>query len=58
MTAAEKIQRLQDCIALLMDVDVMQQAVLGATAECEDNHNLLEDLIEQFSEKLEDLENA
>ena len=58
MTTAEKIQRLQDCIALLMDVDVMQQAVLGATMECEDNHNLLEDLIEQFSEKLEDLQNA
>ena len=58
MTAAEKIQRLQDCIALLMDVDVMQQAVLGDTVECEDNHNMLEDLIEQFSEKLEDLQNA
>ncbi len=58
MTQQEKIQRLQDCIALLSDVDAMQQAVFGAEPECYDNHNALEELIDQFSEKLEELQNA
>ena len=48
LTAQEKIQRLEDCIALLEDVDAMQQTALGAGGVCEDNHARIQDLIFDF----------
>ena len=56
LTAQEKLQRLQDCVALLQDVDVMQQAALGDSDVCEDNHNRLQGLIEDFEADIEELE--
>ncbi len=56
LTLAEKIQRLQDCIALLHDVDAMQQAALGDSDMCYDNHMTLHSLITDFEEDIEDLE--
>jgi hypothetical protein len=53
----EKIQRLQDCIALLADVDAMQQAALGDSDVCYANHNKLQELIEDFEADLESLAN-
>lgn len=57
MTRQEKIQRLQDCIALLSDVDAMQQTVLFESEDCLDIHHSLDNLIDQFAEKLEELQN-
>ena len=48
MTNQEKIQRLQDCIALLENVDSMQQAALGDSDVAYDNHNRIQNLIEDF----------
>ena len=53
LTNAEKIQRLQDCIALLEDVDAMQQAAIGDSDVAYDNHNRIQDLIEDFEADLE-----
>ena len=56
LTLAEKIQRLQDCIALLEDVDAMQQVALGDSDVCMDNHITIQSLITDFEEDIEDLE--
>lgn len=53
MTNQEKIQRLQDCIALLQDVDAMQQTAIGDSDVAYDNHNRIQDLIEDFEADLE-----
>lgn len=55
LTKQEKLQRLQDCIALLQDVDAMQQAALGASDVCYANHNKLQELIEDFEADVEEL---
>ena len=56
LTLAEKIQRLQDCIALLEDVDAMQQTALGDSDVSMDNHITIQSLITDFEEDIEDLE--
>lgn len=48
LTKQEQIERLQDCIALLEDVDAKQQAALGASDVTYDNHNRIQDLIFDF----------
>ena len=51
----EKVERLQECIALLQDVDAMQQTALGDIAVAWDNHVTIQSLIEDFEEDIEDL---
>ncbi len=58
VTLAEKIQRLQDCIALLQDVDAMQQTALDESDVCYENHNRIQGLIEDFAEDIKDLKSA
>ena len=53
----EKVERLKMCIALLQDVDAMQQAAIGPSDVCYDNHNRIQDLIEDFEADVEELEN-
>jgi hypothetical protein len=48
LTPAQKILRLQDCIALLEDVDAMQQVALGDTDVARDGHERIRALIEDF----------
>lgn len=55
LTTQEKLQRLQDCVALLQDVDAMQQAALGESDVCYDNHNRIQELIEDFEADIESL---
>ena len=55
LTTTEKLQRLQDCVALLNDVDAMQQAALGDSDVCYANHNKLQELIEDFEEDIAQL---
>ena len=47
----EKIQRLQDCVALLQDVDAMQEVALGKSASA--NHKAIQELIENFSQQVD-----
>ena len=48
LTKQEQIERLQDCIALLEDVDAKQQAALGDSDVCWANHTKIQELIEDF----------
>jgi len=45
LTAKQKILKLQEAIALLQDVDNLQQAAIGESDVCYDNHNRIQDLI-------------
>ena len=56
LTVTEKIHYLQDCIALLEDVDAKQQAVLGDSDVCYDNHNRIQALIEDLMCDIMELE--
>lgn len=56
LTKEEKIARLQDCVAFLHDVDAMQQAVLGESDVCYDNHNRIQSLIDDFETDIAELE--
>ena len=48
LTNKERAERLQMCIALLEDVDAMQQTALGDSDVCYDNHTRIQDLISDF----------
>lgn len=55
LTNREKAARLEMCVALLQDVDAMQQAALGDSDVCYANHNKLQDLIEDFETDIAEL---
>jgi hypothetical protein len=48
LSKQEKLQRLQDCVALLQDVDAMQQTALGDCDESFFYHSQITELIEEF----------
>jgi hypothetical protein len=56
LTNKEKADKLREAIALLMDVDALQQAALGASDVCFENHNCIEELIEDLTADVQDLE--
>lgn len=58
LTNKEKAARLEMCVAMLQDVDAMQQAALGDSDVCYANHNKLQELIEDFETDVEELKNA
>ena len=51
----EKADRLLECIALLQDVDVMQQSALGDSDVSQFNSKLLQELIADFEEDISNL---
>ena len=55
LTNQQKVERLEMCVALLQDVDAMQQTALGASDVCYENHNRIQDLIEDFEADIEEL---
>ena len=52
----EKAARLEMCVAMLQDVDAMQQAALGDSDVCYDNHNRIQDLIEDLEADIKALQ--
>ena len=59
MSNIAKAQKLQEAIALLMDADNCMQAALGATDECYELHNALEDIqatLEEYAEQLVEMQ--
>ena len=56
MTQAEKVQRLQMVIALLNDADAMLQGTLGASDECYEMHNAIENVIDDVQDAINNLE--
>jgi hypothetical protein len=53
LTNKEKALKLREAIALLMDVDALQQTALGASDVCYDNHCRIEDLIDDLTADVE-----
>ena len=58
LTHKQKADKLREAIALLEDVDCLQQAAIGASDVCEDNHIRIQDLIEDLTADIICLENA
>jgi hypothetical protein len=56
LTDKQKAGKLREAIALLMDVDALQQTALGDTDVCYENHNCIEELIEDLTADVQDLE--
>jgi len=53
LTNKDKALKLREAIALLMDVDALQQTALGDSDVSYDNHNRIQDLIEDFRADVE-----
>jgi len=49
LTNKQKADKLREAIALLMDADAMQQAAIGDSDVCYDNHNRIMDLIDDLT---------
>ena len=56
LTDKQRADKLREAIALLMDVDALQQAALGDSDVCYENHNCIEELIEDLTADVQDLE--
>jgi hypothetical protein len=56
MSNISRAQKLQEAIALLMDADNCVQAALGATDECYELHNTLEEIQDTLTGYMEQLE--
>jgi hypothetical protein len=56
LTDKQRADKLREAIALLMDVDCLVQAALGATDACYDTHCQIEELIDELRCDVEDLE--
>ena len=52
LTKQEKIERLEMAIALLQDADAMMQAALGASDECYEMHNAIEEVADELQERI------
>jgi len=55
MSNISRVHKLQEAIALLMDADNCMQVALGATDECYELHNALEDIQDTLKEYAEQL---
>ena len=53
LTNQQKVERLEMAVAMLHDVDAMQQAAIGASDVCYDNHCRIQDLIEDLEADIE-----
>ena len=55
LTNSQKVARLEMCVAMLQDVDAMQQAAMGDSDVCYANHNKIQELIEDFETDIQEL---
>jgi hypothetical protein len=56
LTTQQKTDKLREAIALLMDVDCLVQEALGDTDVCYDTHCGIEELIDELTADVMDLE--
>lgn len=52
LTQKEKQERLEMAIAMLNDADAMIQAALGASDECYEIHNSIENVVDSVADQL------
>lgn len=56
LTTKQRTDKLREAIALLMDVDNLQQAALGDSDVCYENHNSIQNIIDNLADDIEDIE--
>jgi hypothetical protein len=56
LTDKQRADKLREAIALLMDADAMQQAALGDSDVCYENHNAIQNVIDDLADDVQDLE--
>jgi hypothetical protein len=56
LTATQKADKLREAVALLQDVDALVQAALGDTDVCYDTHCQIEELIDELTADVMDLD--
>ncbi len=56
LTLQQKTDKLREAIALLQDVDCLQQAALGDCDSAEFTHNAIQNIIDDIADDIEDLE--
>ena len=56
LTDKQKADKLREAIALLHDADALQQTALGDSDVCFENHNCIQELIEDLTADVQDLE--
>lgn len=57
MTKQQQALKLREAIALLMDADALQQAAIGDSDVSYDNHNRIQDLIDDLTADVTLLDN-
>jgi hypothetical protein len=55
LTLDQKLQRLEDAIALLQDADNLQQAALGDCDVAYETHNAIQNIIDDLADDMADL---
>jgi hypothetical protein len=56
LTAKQKADKLREAVALLQDVDALVQTALGDTDVCYDTHCQIEELIDELTADVMDLD--
>ena len=56
LTDKDRAQLLRDAMELLMDADALVQRALGDTDVCYEHHNCIEELIEDLTADVQDLD--
>ncbi len=55
LTTKQKIEKMQEAIALLLDADALQQAALGDCDVAYETHNRIQSVIDDIADDIEDL---
>ncbi len=56
LTVKQKVEKLQEAIALLQDVDALQQTALGDCDVAYETHNRIQSVIDDLADDIEDLQ--
>ncbi len=56
LTDRDRAQLLRDAMELLMDADALVQRALGDTDACYEHHNCIQELIDELTADVQDLE--
>ncbi len=56
LTLKQKIEKMQEAIALLLDADALQQTALGDCDVAYETHNRIQSVIDDITDDIEDLE--
>ena len=55
LTTKQRIEKMEEAIALLLDADNLQQAALGDCDVAYETHNRIQSVIDDITDEIEDL---